>query len=69
MRTLTHSGPWLACGKDGMNLLWGLSEKVLIVLSLRLASGKGSCSGCLICEVTALTLVGQVGGEMSLCTE
>lgn len=69
MRMLTHSDPCLACGKYGMNLLWGLTEKVLIVLSLRLASGKGSCSGCLICEVTALTLMGQVGGEMSLCTE
>lgn len=47
-----------------MNLPWGLSGKVLFVLSLRVACSKGLYSGCLICEVTAPTLVGQVGGEM-----
>lgn len=47
-----------------MNSPWGLSGKVLFVLSLRVACGKGLYSGCLICEVTTPTLVRQVGGEM-----
>lgn len=60
---MTHSGPCLACGRCGVNLLQGLSGLVLVVPHCRALYSVSF--NCLICKVTAPTFVGQVGGEMT----
>lgn len=56
----------LARGGKYATLLPGLCGLAMAVLSLHVASGKGfDCVSfdCYICEVTAPTFVGQVGGS------
>lgn len=66
--SVTHSGPPLALGKCGINLLWGSVKKGAVLAASPCAFWQGLhpvSFSYLLCEVTGPTFVGHIRAEMT----